>query len=417
MKPRDAKAPLIAYSTNVHRCETLAHMYKFLRRFTLPIRDRVFPKQAGGLELRIGIETARALTPVSARREFAAFLATNNLFVFSINAFPLLDFHANRVKEQVYRPSWAEADRHRWTNKIATIFADLLPDGMTGSLSTSGGAYRRLGHDPRTFERLAHGYLKTLEKLVEIERNTGKTIILAAEPEPETTFETSRDVIEFFEGYLWPAARSSWKGRPQAIEERLRKFFTVNVDTCHFSVLFEDLIDSLAQLRRAGIRVGKLHVTNAIRLRNPFERPAAYADFRGMDEPRYFHQSCGVNAFGRVAWRELDLNRMPRTLKRGRDPAVAELRSHYHVPLYMNRWKRVETTQDETRDAVLEVLRRRDTSHLVIETYTWPILQSEDKLVTGITKEFRWLLSVLDELKLTRSRKGTGRRDRKHRVK
>ena len=50
----------------------------------------------------------------------------------------------------------------------------------------------------------------------------------------------------------------------------LRRFFTINFDTCHFSVLFQDMARSLRRLRRAGIQVGKLHVTSAVRLSNPY---------------------------------------------------------------------------------------------------------------------------------------------------
>ncbi len=388
----------LAYSTNVHRGEKLKDLYAFLSRFTIPVRDRVFRGQRGGLELRFGIGTAKELSAVRARREFAEFLGEQNLYIFSINAFPLLDFHARRVKEQVYRPSWIETDRPRWTNRIAEILADLLPAGLSGSVSTSAGVYRRTSHDPRTFRRIASGYLKTLQKLAQIEAKTGRTVVLAVEPEPETSLETAAEVIDFFENYLWPAAKEKWRRgglTKSAIENRLRKFFTVNVDTCHFSVLFEDLIDSFKRLRGAGIAVGKLHVTNAIRLKNPYRSPAAYEDFRGMHEPRYFHQFCGVDAGGDVRWRDLDLDRLPRRLVRGKHPDVAELRSHYHVPLYMKRWQRLATTQDETRAAVLDVLRRRATSQLVIETYTWPILRNEEKLVSGIAREFRWLLDVI----------------------
>ncbi len=399
MKPRPS-SPLLAYSTNVHRGETVADTYDFLRRFTIPVRDRVFPGEEGGLELRLGIGAARELKARRTRREFAEFLVANRLFVFSINAFPLLDFHARRVKEQVYRPSWGEADRPRWTNTIADIFAELLPEGIVGSISTSAGAYRPLGHDPKTFRKLAAGYLKTIEKLAALEASTGKTIVLAVEPEPETTLENAAEFIDFFESYLWPAAKSAWGSRgdrASLIEDRLRRFFTINFDTCHFSVLFQDMARSLRRLRRAGIQVGKLHVTSAVRLSNPYRSPAGYQDFRGMNEPRYFHQFCGVDADGDVAWRDLDLDRLPRKLIPDKHPAVAELRSHYHVPLYLKRWKRLGTTQDETREAVFETLRNRLTSQLVIETYTWPILRSESGLVSGIAKEFRWLLGTISE--------------------
>jgi hypothetical protein len=392
--------PLLGYSTNVHRGETLAQVYRFLEDYTIPIKRRVFGASArAGLELRLGIGSARELEKRSERESFRAFLEESGLVLFSVNAFPLLDFHARRVKEKVYSPAWTEPARSRWTNVIADILADLLPAGVVGSVSTLGGAFRRKEHGPAAFRKIASNYVKTAGHLAGIEEKTGKTILLAAEPEPETTFETSRDVIEFFERWLVPAARAAWgrRLRPSRVEERLRRFFTVNCDACHASVLFEDPVESLRSLWRAGIEVGKLHVTSAVALKNPFRARKAYDDLRAMDEPRYFHQFAGRDARGKIAWRGLDLDHLPRRLERGKHPAVTEIRSHYHVPLYLRKWRSLDTTREETRLAVLEAARAKRTSHLVIETYTWPILAREEKLVEGIAREFRWLLGVLSD--------------------
>jgi hypothetical protein len=395
--------PLLGYSTNVHRGETLAQVYRFLRDYTVPIKRRVFGAAArAGLELRLGIGSARELVKRREREAFGAFLEEHGLVLFSVNAFPLLDFHARRVKEKVYAPAWTEPARSRWTNAIADILADLLPAGITGSVSTLGGAFRRKEHGPAAFRRIAANYVRTAGHLARIEETTGKTILLAAEPEPETTFETSRDVIEFFERWLIPAARAAWgrRLRPARVEERLRRFFAVNCDTCHASVLFEDPVESLRSLWRAGIEVGKLHVTSAIALRNPFRARKAYADLLAMDEPRYFHQFAGRDARGKVIWRGLDLDRLPRRLERGKHPAVTEIRSHFHVPLYLRKWRSLDTTREETRRVVHEAARAKRTSHLVVETYTWPILAREEKLIEGIASELRWLVDILGDVPL-----------------
>ena len=396
--------PLLAYSTNVHRGESLADVYRFLDAYTIPIRKRLFGKARAGLELRLGIGSATELKKPAQREAFRGYLEENGLVPFSINAYPLRNFHSKRVKKQVYLPSWADAQRSRWTTTIAEIFAELLPTGMTGTISTLGGAYKPAEPGPGILRKIASNYLKTLEALARIEQATGKRILLAVEPEPYTTFETAADVIEFFESYLFPQARSTWRRRGLSAtrtEERLRKFFTVNYDTCHFSVLFQDQVQSLRSLRRAGLKVGKVHVTNAISLANPHRAPLGYKEFRGMDEPRYFHQFCGKETDGNTRWRGPDLKHLP--VKFGsQQPTLAELRSHYHVPIYLQKWRRLKTTRDETRKALLEVLRTRQCEHLVIETYTWPLLEKEDRLVRGIAKEFRWLLKILAEMGVER---------------
>jgi hypothetical protein len=403
--------PQIAYSTNVHPGEDLAAVERSLREFTVPIRERVFGSAPCGLELRIGIGGARDLAARGARERFSGFLEDSRLVLFSVNAYPLTDFHARRVKETVYTPSWAEPARARWTSAIAQLADDLAPRGLELSISTLGGCFRGHGHGPRVFRKLAANYLAACASFLAIRERTGRELTLGVEPEPETTFETAADVVEFFERYLLPLALASWKrrGKRGRIETDLRRVFGVNLDTCHLSVLFEDPVESLHTLGRAGIRLAKMHVTNAVALRQPFRSPRAYQDLRAMDEPRYFHQFCGRDDGGRLVWRGLDLDRLPRRLERGRHPPVAEIRSHFHVPLYLARYRRLHTTRDETETAVREVAARRLTSHLVFETYTWPILtgreRRRERLIAGICREYRWLLGLLARL-------GVGRADR-----
>ncbi|MBI4583312.1 MAG: metabolite traffic protein EboE [Planctomycetes bacterium] len=400
--PARRKPPLhLGYSTNVHRGESLEEIYHYLRDYTIPIKERVFGNEPSGLELRLGIAAARELRRRERREELKAFLDLAGLELFSVNAFPLHDFQARRVKERVYHPPWTHRARARWTIAIARIFADLLPEGVTGSLSTLAGTYRFWEHGPRTFERLARNYLDALAALEDLEEETGKRLLLAAEPEPDTTLEVAEEVIRFYENWLYPAAKTLWRKRhrtPGRIEAALRRRFTVNLDTCHFSVLFHDPAQALADLVRAGLQVGKVHVTNALALRRPARSPRAYREFRGMNEPRYLHQFCGLMEGKRgekTFWRGRDLDRLPEKLEAGDRLEVAELRTHFHVPIHLQRWRALSTTQEETKKAVQLAVRKGWCPHLVIETYTWPVLAKEDRLVDGIAREFRWLLQTI----------------------
>ena len=404
--PRITWKPRLGYSTNVHPGENLDAVRRSLRQYTGPIRERVYGDDPAGLELRLGIGSARDLESKHAREEFRELLDELRLELFSVNAYPLSDFHARRVKEIVYQPSWAESARATWTSRIGRIVSDLVEPGEEISISTLGGAFRRQAHGPVTFRKLAKNYLRTCRDFLDITAASGCELILAVEPEPETTFETAGDVIEFFEGYLLPLAIERWKrrGTRARIESDLRRVFTLNVDTCHLSVLFEDQVQSLRQLEKAGLRVGKVHVTNAVSLRNPWRSPEAYRDLRQMHEPKYFHQFCAIDRRGQIAWRELDLADLPRKLVKGEHPEVVEARSHFHVPLYLKRYKRLHTTRDDTVRALAEVVKKRSCRHLVFETYTWPLLtEARDRraqLIRGITREWKFLLETLRDLRV-----------------
>lgn len=402
MNGKRSWSPFLAYSTNVHRGEGLRDIYRHLEASTIPIQRRVFGAEGSGLELRIGKRTARELEATEAFEAFASYLRDKGLVLFSVNAFPLLDFQAARVKERVYIPSWADPERPRWTIAIARILARLLPAGVRGTVSTLGGGFRPAGRDAATLCRMAEGYVAAVHALAGIEDELERRVVLAVEPEPCTVLETWKDVVAFFEGYVVPAGRRRWRrsGLSEGeIEGRLRRHFTVNFDACHFSVIFEDLLDSLHGLLGAGLEVSKIHVTSALALRRPGERPEAYARFRRLAEPRYLHQFAGRGPSGETVWRGIDLGELPRRLPRRRGGMeVAELRTHFHAPLYRRGWESLETTRDETRRLVLEVAGKRLSDQLVVETYTWPLLRAEDEIAEGIVRELRWLLGVIEEV-------------------
>ena len=136
-KPHGKRQPLqLGYSTNVHPGENMEAVYRSLEEYTVPIRKRVFGSESCGLELRLGIGAAKDLSTRRARLEFREFLEESGLVLFSVNAYPLSDFHARRVKETVYQPSWVSPQRARWTSRIARIVDEIAPAGLKVSIST-----------------------------------------------------------------------------------------------------------------------------------------------------------------------------------------------------------------------------------------------------------------------------------------
>jgi hypothetical protein len=68
---------------------------------------------------------------------------------------------------------------------------------------------------------------------------------------------------------------------------------------------------------------------------------------------------------------------------------------HFHVPIFLERYGKLESTQDHLRE-VISLVRDR-TSHLEIETYTWDVLPPDLKAssVDSIAREYEWVLDVL----------------------
>jgi hypothetical protein len=68
---------------------------------------------------------------------------------------------------------------------------------------------------------------------------------------------------------------------------------------------------------------------------------------------------------------------------------------HFHVPIFLERYGALESTQAHLRDCIERV--RGVTRHLEIETYTWDVLPADLKAssVDSIAREYEWVLDVL----------------------
>ncbi len=390
------KRLLLSYEMNVHPGDTLRELLHSLDRWTLPIRDRVAPGQAFGIVPRVGRKLLQELRTQKARRTLQEKLATKNFFLYTVNAFPIGNFHARRVKEQVYSPPWTHGERARLTNQVVDLLAELLPQDEVGTISTLGGTYRPWGNTRQDHERMAVNYLRTVEHMARMALKGGPTVLLAVEPEPDTTLETMRDVIHLVDNFLRPLipqrlARPLGVSRSRA-EELFHCHFTVNLDVCHLSVLFRDPVREWRALEKAGLKVGKLHITNALALPRPGRSPTALAELKSYDEPRYLHQFAARRPGGELV-RGGDLSELCPSVVADTE----EVRVHFHVPLSRARMGRLSTTRSSTSQVLHHTLRHPHPPHLAIETYTWPIIsRDKDNLVDGIVREFRWVLREMN---------------------
>jgi hypothetical protein len=408
----------LGYEMNAHPAASLPELRASLARYAIPIAERLAPGEAFGIVPHIGEGLCRDLARPGALRELGEGLAARRLFPFSVNAYPLRDFHAARVKEQVYLPSWAHRQRPELTNRIADELAELLPAGERATISTLGGAYRRAaGAAPRR-SGLARNYLRTVAHLERIARARGAEIALAVEAEPDTTFEVAEEIAGFLAESLLPLARQVLPGElgiaARRVEEIVLRRFAVNLDVCHAAVMFRDPVAEWRIYERAGLRVAKLHLTNALSLPAPAR------------EPRWLHQTIGRRRDGSL-WRLADLPDLARA-SAAELAEIEELRVHFHVPLSRARLGRLPTTRTATAAALRHALAHRAPPQLVIETYTWPWFAARARegtassragaakkpgnraaaplaeaeraaadraLVAGIIGEFRWVLGEI----------------------
>jgi len=305
----------LTYCLNVHRGESWAENYAAIRDKATAVRDRVAPGVAFGLGLRIAHRAASELAAsAQLRLEAQAFFAEQNLYVFTINGFPYGRFHDAGVKERVYAPDWRMTERRDYTNALAEILAEWLPEGMDGSISTVPGSFREWMQTADDEAQIARMLTECALYLHELEQRTGREIHVGLEPEPACFLETTPEAIRFFETLLLRSDPTH--------EAILRRHIGVCVDTCHVALQFEDAGESLDCFRRAGIRISKVQLSSALRADST---PAARNALRQYCEPVYLHQVKARMTDGSLAaWTDL-----PQAINELPSHDATELRVHF----------------------------------------------------------------------------------------
>ena len=394
LEPRGAH---LTYCTNIHPGESLAEVRHALSVLVPEVKQRVSPKADFGVGLRLSAQAARELEVPFALDDLRALLARESLYVFTLNGFPYGAFHAARVKERVYLPDWLEERRVSYTRTLAQVLAALLPPGVAGSISTVPGAFAPRASAPDAGRHLALNIVQAAATLVHLERETGKTIALALEPEPACYLETSAQAVRFFEEDLWSRDARAELVRltgldDEQAERALRRHVGICLDACHGSVEFERPRDALATLLAAGIAVPKIQISTGLKLANP--DAGTLEALRAFDDGVYLHQTV-VKAKNRPELAHfVDL---PDALSAAAELGEgAEWRVHFHVPVFESRLGPFSSTQDELIDLLTEAPELA--THLETETYTFDVLPPEYRsgsVTDAVARELTWTLGML----------------------
>jgi sugar phosphate isomerase/epimerase len=386
----DALGPgtILGYCTNVHAGATWAETRTALETHACAVREQVCPDQPMGVGLWLSAAALRDLDDPRARTDIRRWLENRHLDVFTINGFPYHNFHEAVVKHRVYQPTWAERERLDFTIRLAELLAELIPPGAHASISTLPIAWPRAAHDPAAdalvIARAAEQFAILAQHLAELRERTGRRIHVDIEPEPGCVLDHSTDVVRFFQDALAPI-----------ISDDLRAaHLGVCHDICHAAIMGEAQADAIDRYADAGIRVGKVQVSSALRAH--VYTDADRASLRAFAEPRYLHQTMVRRDDGSHAlFTDLDdaIDRAP----------AGTWTIHFHMPLHIyaldvnSTSVELTTTQDDVRAALFACADHPDIEHFEIETYAWSVLPEKyrpDSLAAGIADEWNWLLAA-----------------------
>jgi hypothetical protein len=385
----------LTYCTNVHRGETWQEVWGVLQNEVLAVRKDVAQDQAFAIGLRLsGIALDGASQP-DALDQMKGYLADNDLYIPTLNAFPYGPFHGTRVKEDVYLPDWRDEERLRYTNASADYLAEILPEGMSGSVSTAPGAFKANVTSPETVAEMADRFIQHAAHLVELERRTGRSVALAVEPEPSCFLETTAEAIVFFQEYLFSHAAADRLVEladlaPGEGESALRKHLGLCLDLCHAAVEFEEPAEVYAALRAAGLNVAKLQISAGLRLATVGHNTRAL--LKPFDDGVYLHQV--IEKCNGDITRYSDLGLAFASLETAPGLEDREWRVHYHIPLFLDDLGPFSSTQSFVREALALHRQEPISQHLEVETYTWGVLPERYRttsLAPAIARELQWV--------------------------
>ncbi|MEJ6702088.1 MAG: metabolite traffic protein EboE [Akkermansiaceae bacterium] len=370
----------LAYCTNIHPAETWEETLSVLKKHTLAVRDQVVkPNEPYAIGLRLSAVAAEELLQDDNLTQFQQWLSEENCYVFTINGFPYGSFHGTRVKEKVYQPDWSSSERLEYTNNLFIIIAQLVPEGIDGSVSTLPGSFKEFHADEADIFKNLEACAKSIETLSHL---FDRDLHLGLEPEPLGHFENTEETLAFFDRFLAAVAD------PDLVKRRIG----INYDTCHFALEFDNCHASLDALRAAGLRISKVHLSSALKFDPSSE--SALNSIQAFDEPTYLHQVIVQDNDGKLT-RFKDL---PEFLQSSLNfEASTEGRIHFHIPLYAEPEPPLGSTQDHAVAALDYFKNNPDfCTHFEIETYTWGVLPSDLQIPIEdqIAKEYAWVLGI-----------------------
>lgn len=378
----------LSYCTNIHAGEGWHEHFAALKENVPAIKKALSPDEPFGIGLRLANAASQDLQGETLQA-FKQWLAKNDCYVFTMNGFPYGGFHRTKVKDHVHSPDWTTSGRLDYTVRLFKILSALLPAGQEGGISTSPLTYRHWHKEEdleKVFKTATANIVRVAEELAKIKKETGQVLHLDIEPEPDGLLETGPEFIQWYEQYLLPA------GNKTDLLEHIRLCY----DVCHFAVGYEDHQSVVDELERKGIKVGKIQISSALKAAMPGDhskREAVKNSLAVFNESTYLHQVVALKKDGTFK-RYPDL---PQALQEVHDSDVKEWRSHFHVPLFVDGYGVLESTQPDIQEVLSIQQRKPFTAHLEVETYTWEVLPEQLKLpiADSIVRELQWVREVM----------------------
>jgi hypothetical protein len=293
--------------------------------------------------------------------------------------------------------------------ELAGVLSELLPAGVSGSISTVPGSYKAWMRTDADRTAVVENLMSAVRHLAQLRQRTGKEIHLGLEPEPDCFVESTAEAVAFFEEHLLEEGADSLSARGRSTREEaaadIRRHLGICFDTCHLSLQYEELTRSLTTLRERGIRISKMQISAAPATR---ALPENLESLKALADPVYLHQVKARDRDGRVhsrgdmagALAESRPSEAMREPESGSSAGVEEWRVHCHVPLYYEGDRALASTASELTPAFFSAARACGVEHFEIETYTFHVLPESVRgtdVVDSLVQEFTWVMRRFEQ--------------------
>ena len=395
----------LTYCTNIHAGESWSDHFQALKTNIPSVKKQLSPDKPFGIGLRLSHLASQELGKKENLQELKRWLGETQCYVFVINGFPYGGFHHTKVKDQVHAPDWTTQDRVLYTVQLFNILSAILPQGMEGGVSTSPLSYKHWHsavkeERQQAFETATENVLKVVQDLIAIKQSTGQVMHLDLEPEPDGLIGNGLEFVSWYLHQLIPQGAKYLKKHMGYDEKKsvsaIREHVQLCYDICHFAVGYEDHAAILNELKFQGINVGRIQISAALKgdmAPNPIDRDKVINAFKQFNESTYLHQVVARQEDGSLK-RYPDL---PEALADAKNSSTREWRSHFHVPLFVQDYGAVQSTQSDI-ETVLAIQKLKPFSqYLEVETYTWEVLPQEMRLPLkeSIVRELEWVKVTL----------------------
>jgi hypothetical protein len=349
--------------------------------------------------MRLSAESARTLAASAPERErLKGFLADNDLYLYTVNAFPYGPFKGRIVKEQVYEPDWRSEERTEYTMNVADVLADVVDEGTAPSIQTAPLGFKPNVTGPEVVASYTENVLRVVAHLVGLEQRTGRTVTLAIEPEPFCFLETTDETVSYFEERLYSGEAAAALARLAGIpvseaHSALRRHVGIVYDICHQAVEYESIRPSLQSLVAAGVPIFKLQEAAALHV--PVVTEEAVEVLTPYASTIYLTQTLERTRDGGIR-RFLGLDEA--LADWAKDPRPCEWRVHIHVPVFLDDLGAFRTTRFAISEALALHRESPLSRQLEIETYTWDMLPADLKtgdIVEYVCRELEWVRGEL----------------------